>query len=129
MANTFLAAQGHKMGKSLVEEDKIALAKELLAKAKARKVKLLLPVDLVMAETFAADAKHKVEKVAKLDQNYMALDIGPATSVLYQEALQDAKMVVWNGRWACSRWTLSVKVPKLSLRPWLKAVLSASLRW
>lgn len=97
MANTFLAAQGHKMGKSLVEEDKIALAKELLAKAKARKVKLLLPVDLVMAETFAADAKHKVEKVAKLDQNYMALDIGPATSVLYQEALQDAKMVVWNG--------------------------------
>ena len=50
------------MGKSLVEDDKIALAKELLAKAKARKVKLLLPVDLVMAETFAADASHKVEK-------------------------------------------------------------------
>ena len=97
MANTFLAAQGHKMGKSLVEDDKIALAKELLAKAKARKVKLLLPVDLVMAETFAADASHKVEKVAKLDQKYMALDIGPATSTLYQDALQDAKMIVWNG--------------------------------
>ena len=94
MANTFLAAQGHKMGKSLVEDDKIALAKELLAKAKARKVKLLLPVDLVMAETFAADASHKVEKVAKLDQKYMALDIGPATSTLYQDALQDAKMIV-----------------------------------
>ena len=61
MANTFLAAQGHKMGKSLVEDDKIALAKELLAKAKARKVKLLLPVDLVMAETFAADASHKLK--------------------------------------------------------------------
>ena len=70
MANTFLAAQGHKMGKSLVEDDKIALAKELLAKAKARKVKLLLPVDLVMAETFAADASHKVEKVAKLIKIY-----------------------------------------------------------
>ena len=97
MANTFLAAQGHKMGKSLVEDDKIILAKELLAKAKARKVKLLLPVDLVMAETFAADASHKVEKVAKLDQKYMALDIGPATSTLYQDALQDAKMIVWNG--------------------------------
>ena len=97
MANTFLAAQGHKMGKSLVEYDKITLAKELLAKAKARKVKLLLPVDLVMAETFAADASHKVEKVAKLDQKYMALDIGPATSTLYQDALQDAKMIVWNG--------------------------------
>ena len=50
-----------------------------------------------MAETFAADASHKVEKVAKLDQKYMALDIGPATSTLYQDALQDAKMIVWNG--------------------------------
>ena len=50
-----------------------------------------------MAETFAADASHKVEKVAKLDQKYMALDTGPATSTLYQDALQDAKMIVWNG--------------------------------
>ena len=69
----------------------------IIGGAKARKVKLLLPVDLVMAETFAADASHKVEKVAKLDQKYMALDIGPATSTLYQDALQDAKMIVWNG--------------------------------
>ncbi len=97
MANTFLAAQGNKMGKSLVEEDKIALAKEVIAKAKTQKVKMLLPIDLVMAETFTPDAKHKVERIDKLDQNYMALDIGPATTLLYQEALQDAKMVVWNG--------------------------------
>ena len=111
------------MGKSLVEDDKIALAKELLAKAKARKVKLLLPVDLVMAETFAADASHKVEKVAKLDQKYMALDIGPATSTLYQDALQDAKMIVWNGPMGVLKWMPSAKVLKLSLRLLLKVEL------
>lgn len=97
MANTFLAAQGYKMGKSLVEKDKIALAKELLKKAKLSKVKILLPVDLVMADSFAPDAKIATEKVDKLNQKYMALDIGPKTSLTYQNALQDAKMIVWNG--------------------------------
>lgn len=97
MANTFLAAQGYKMGKSLVEKDKIALAKELLKKAKLSKVKILLPVDLVMADNFAPDAKIATEKVDKLNQKYMALDIGPKTSLTYQNALQDAKMIVWNG--------------------------------
>lgn len=97
MANTFLAAQGHKMGKSLVEEDKLELAKELLAKAKKNKVKLLLPTDLVMAAAFSSDAAHVTEGVKHLNQEYMALDIGSETSKAYAEALAEAKMIVWNG--------------------------------
>lgn len=97
MANTFLAAQGYKMGKSLVEEDKLDLAKELLAKAKKNKVNMLLPTDLVMAAAFASDAEHVTEKVKNLNQAYMALDIGAETSKAYAEALADAKMIVWNG--------------------------------
>lgn len=97
MANTFLAAQGYKMGKSLVEEDKLDLAKELLAKAKKNKVNMLLPTDLVMAAAFAPDAEHVTEKVKNLNQAYMALDIGAETGKAYVEALADAKMIVWNG--------------------------------
>lgn len=97
MANTFLAAQGYKMGKSLVEEDKLDLAKELLAKAKKNTVNMLLPTDLVMAAAFAPDAEHVTEKVKNLNQAYMALDIGAETSKAYAEALADAKMIVWNG--------------------------------
>ena len=97
MANTFLAAQGYKMGKSLVEEDKLDLAKELLAKAKKNKVNMLLPTDLVMAAAFAPDAEHVTEKVKNLNQAYMALDIGAETSKAYAEALAEAKMIVWNG--------------------------------
>ena len=97
MANTFLAAQGYKMGKSLVEEDKLDLAKELLAKAKKNKVNMLLPTDLVMAAAFAPDAEHVTEKVKNLNQAYMALDIGAETSKAYAEALADAEMIVWNG--------------------------------
>ena len=97
MANTFLAAQGYKMGKSLVEEDKLDLANELLAKAKKNKVNMLLPTDLVMAAAFAPDAEHVTEKVKNLNQAYMALDIGAETSKAYAEALADAKMIVWNG--------------------------------
>lgn len=97
MANTFLAAQGYKMGKSLVEEDKLDLAKELLAKSKKNKVNMLLPTDLVMAAAFAPDAEHVTEKVKNLNQAYMALDIGAETSKAYAEALADAKMIVWNG--------------------------------
>lgn len=97
MANTFLAAQGYKMGKSFVEEDKLDLAKELLAKAKKNKVNMLLPTDLVMAAAFAPDVEHVTEKVKNLNQAYMALDIGAETSKAYAEALADAKMIVWNG--------------------------------
>ncbi len=97
MANTFLAAQGYKVGKSLVEEDKMDLARELLAKAKANKVNMLLPTDLVMAAAFAPDAEHVTEKIDCLNQEYMALDIGEETRAAYADALKDAKMIVWNG--------------------------------
>ncbi|WP_405381190.1 triose-phosphate isomerase [Phascolarctobacterium sp.] len=97
MANTFLAAKGCAMGKSLVEEDKIELAKELLAKAEKNGVNMLLPTDLVMAATFAPDAKHVNQTVDALNQDYMALDIGKATAKAYATALAGAKMIVWNG--------------------------------
>lgn len=97
MANTFLAAKGYKMGKSLVEEDKLDLAKSLMAKAEANGVKMLLPTDLVVAEKFAPDAKHANEAAAEINQEGMALDIGKDTCRAYAEALKDAKMIVWNG--------------------------------
>lgn len=92
-----LAAKGYKIGKSLVEADKIDLAKELLIKAEKKNVKLYLPVDLVMSEAFAADAKNKAQDIENLDQSCMALDIGPKTAALYADALKSAKMIVWNG--------------------------------
>ena len=85
------------MGKSLVEEDKLELARALLKKAAENNVKMLLPVDLVMASAFAADADTKVERVENLSQDYMALDIGPESRLQYEAALQGAKMIVWNG--------------------------------
>ena len=97
MANTFLAAEGYKMGKSLVEQENIAIAAKLLKKAKAKKVKMLLPIDVVAAAAFAADAKHEVDDVDKINQEYMALDIGPKTAALYADTIKKMKTVVWNG--------------------------------
>lgn len=97
MANTFLAAQGYKMGKSLVEEDKIELAKEILVKADAKKIRFLLPVDVVVADKFAADAKMQTVNIDSVPAEWMALDIGPKTREIYAAAIKDAKTVVWNG--------------------------------
>ena len=97
MANTFIAAQGYSVGKSLVEPDKIPLAKDLIAQAKASGVKLLLPSDVVVAEKFAADAAHRVVAVSAIGAEEMALDIGPASSAVFAQTLADAKTVVWNG--------------------------------
>ena len=97
MANTFLAAEGFQLGNSLVEKDKVSLAKQLLEKAEKNKVKLYLPLDLIMAESFSADAKHVAQTIDKLNQDYMALDIGPQTAKLFVEALKPMKTIVWNG--------------------------------
>ena len=97
MANTFLAAEGYAMGKSLVEEDKLEEARKILAAAKEKSVKLLLPTDLVMAEAFKENAAHDVEEPGSLNQERMALDIGPATREAYRKALEGAALVVWNG--------------------------------
>jgi len=97
MAHTFDAAKGYGIGKSLCEPDKMDLALELLKKAEAKGVKVILPVDLVIADDFAADANTKIVDVDKVDPAWQALDSGPKTSALYTEALKGAKTVVWNG--------------------------------
>lgn len=97
MANTFLAAKGYEMGKSLVEEDKIDLAKKLIEKAQLLEVKMLLPTDVVIADRFAADAATENCSVDDIKSEWMALDIGKKTSEMYADAIKDAKMIVWNG--------------------------------
>jgi phosphoglycerate kinase len=97
MANTFLAAQGLETGKSLVEADKIDLAKKIIADAKAKNVQLLLPIDVVAADNFAADAASKTVPVAEIPAGWMALDIGAASASAFGAALAGAKTIVWNG--------------------------------
>lgn len=94
MANTFLKAQGHSIGKSLVEEDNIKTAEELLQKADG---KLVLPVDVVVASEFSNDADSKNVTVDSIPEDMMALDIGAETVKLYEKELNGAKTVVWNG--------------------------------
>ena len=96
MAYTFAAAQGRKIGSSKCEEDKIDLAKEILAKAEAKGVKFLLPVDNMCADAFAEDANTKVFE-GNIEDVWMGLDIGPKTMELYAAAVKDAGTVVWNG--------------------------------
>ena len=97
MANTFFAAQGYSVGKSLVEPDKIPLAKDLIAQAKERGVTLLLPTDVVAADKFAADAAWRVTTVDSIGAEEMVLDIGPSTGAAFGAALSGAKTIVWNG--------------------------------
>ncbi len=96
MAYTFLAAQGHSVGNSLVESSQIDLCKAALAKAKAKGVRLVLPVDHVTADRFAADAQTAVCDV-DIPDGVMALDIGPKSQALYAAEVEGAKTVVWNG--------------------------------
>lgn len=97
MANTFIAAQGYSVGKSLTEPEKYELAKELMAKAKDKGVNVVLPVDMVIADNFAADANTKIVNIDSIEDGWMALDNGSKTSELQAAALKDAKTVVWNG--------------------------------
>ena len=97
MAYTFLKAQGLAVGKSLVEEDKIDLAKKILADAKQKNFKLLLPVDNVIAPEFKADARAKVVDSNAMPADQMGLDIGPRTAEAYKAEIAKAKTIVWNG--------------------------------
>ncbi|HHW43595.1 MAG TPA: phosphoglycerate kinase [Desulfotomaculum sp.] len=97
MANTFLAAAGYPMGKSLVEGDRLELARDLMARAKERGVELLLPVDLVVAPAAEPDAQPRVVPVDQVPAEWMALDIGPATVESFSRAVGDARTVIWNG--------------------------------
>ena len=96
MSFTFAKAMGEEVGKSLVENDYLEYAKEMIEKAKAKGVKLLLPIDVVAAKEFSNDSEFRVVE-GDLAADEMGLDIGPKTAKLYADALADAKTVVWNG--------------------------------
>lgn len=97
MANTFLKAKGYSVGKSIVEEEKIELAKELLEEARQKNVKLLLPVDVRVATELTQDAENKIVKVTEIPEEMQVFDIGLASIEMYKEELEKAKTVVWNG--------------------------------
>jgi phosphoglycerate kinase len=97
MAYTFLKAQGIGIGKSLVEDDKVGLARKLLDEAKRRNFRLSLPSDHVVSPEFKAEATAQVVPVTKTPENQMGLDIGPQTIAAFREALRGARTIVWNG--------------------------------
>ena len=97
MIFTFYKARGLSVGKSLVEEDKLTLAKELEAKAKEKGVELLLPTDVVVADNFAPDANDQTVSVDAIPDGWMGLDIGPDSIKVFQAALADCQGVIWNG--------------------------------
>jgi phosphoglycerate kinase len=97
MAFTFLKAMGYNIGKSIVEDDLIPMAHEVMAKAKELGVKFYLPIDCVIAENKSAEAEAKIIPVQEINANWLGLDIGPATITLFTQALGNAKTIAWNG--------------------------------
>ena len=97
MAYTFLKAQGYDIGTSLVEEEKVEYASEMIEKAKQKGVTMLLPVDNVAADRFAADAEAVVTRDQNIPQGHMGLDIGPKTVELYVEKVRSSATIIWNG--------------------------------
>jgi phosphoglycerate kinase len=97
MANTFLKSTGCSIGKSKIEEDLIDVAGSIIKKATENGIKFYLPVDAKVASQFNSKAEVKIVPIQEIPSEWMALDIGPATSLLYSEVLQDAKTIIWNG--------------------------------
>ena len=97
MSYTFAKAQGGTIGDSLLEEDKMPLALELLEKAKQKNVNLILPDDAVTSTDFANDAEQSTAKKGQIPDGWMGLDIGPETRVKFAEILKDSKTILWNG--------------------------------
>jgi phosphoglycerate kinase len=97
MAYTFLKAQGGQIGNSLVEDDRLELAGELLKQAEAKGVQLLLPEDSTIADNFAPDANHQTTNSASIPDGWMGLDIGPKARTTFAQALEGAKTILWNG--------------------------------
>ncbi|XP_059666711.1 uncharacterized protein LOC132312381 [Cornus florida] len=122
MIFTFYKAQGHKVGSSLVEEDKLDLATSLLEKAKSKGVSLLLPSDVVIADKFAPDANSRVVPVSGIPDGWMGLDIGPDSVKTFSESLDTAKTIIWNGPMGVFEFEefavgTEVVTPKYSLPP------------
>ncbi len=97
MAYTFLKALGNKIGDSIVEDDKLDLAKKILKEAKEKGVNVILPVDLVIADRFSNDAQTKVVKANEIPDGWQGLDIGPDTRKLIDGVIQNSKTIIWNG--------------------------------
>ena len=97
MAYTFMKAQGHEIGNSLLDEPGIETAKAVLAKAKEKGVELLLPIDTVVADKFDANANSKIVELGGIEPDWQGLDIGPKTVELFSNAIKKSKTVVWNG--------------------------------
>ena len=97
MANTFLKSMGFQIGKSLVEEDLVEVARNIMQKSIGNGIKFYIPIDVVVAPDAASTAAIKIVPVQEIPSDWMALDIGPATSLLFNEVLYDAKTIVWNG--------------------------------
>ena len=104
MAYTFLNALGYSVGNSILEADKINLAKDIMAKAKERNVRVVMPVDNVVGESFASDTNTKVVSSDSIPDGFMGLDIGPQTARLFAEAIGEAKTVFWNGPVGVFEW-------------------------
>lgn len=104
MAYTFFAAQGHTVGTSICEEDKIDLAKEMMETAKAKGVNFLIPVDNRVGLEYKADTEHKVVDSDDIPDGWMGLDIGPKTEELFANAIKGAGTVIWNGPMGVSEW-------------------------
>ncbi len=97
MMFTFYKAMGYEIGASLLDAESLDLARELMAQAKEKGVKLLLPVDTVVATAFAADAEHKTVSADAMPEGWMGLDIGPESAKLFAQTIKAAKTVIWNG--------------------------------
>ncbi|MFB4210444.1 phosphoglycerate kinase [Shouchella sp. JSM 1781072] len=97
LAYTFVKAQGHEVGKSLLEEDKIDLAKQFMQKAKDKGVNFYMPEDVIVADDFSDDANKKEVAITEIPADWEALDIGPKTAKTYANVLKESKLVIWNG--------------------------------
>ncbi|MGM0972835.1 MAG: phosphoglycerate kinase [Bacillota bacterium] len=97
LAYTFVKANGHEVGKSLLEEDKIDLAKSFMEKAKEKGVNFYMPVDVVVADDFSEEANIKTVAIEEIPSDWEALDIGPKTRDIYSDVIQNSKLVIWNG--------------------------------
>ncbi|CAM3902213.1 phosphoglycerate kinase [Mesobacillus zeae] len=97
LAYTFIKAQGHEIGKSLLEKDKIDLAKSFMEKAKEKGVNFYMPVDAIIADDFSENANSRTVSIEEIPSDWEALDIGPKTAELYRDVIMKSKLVIWNG--------------------------------
>ncbi|WNS75011.1 phosphoglycerate kinase [Bacillus sp. DTU_2020_1000418_1_SI_GHA_SEK_038] len=105
LAFTFVKAKGHEIGKSLLEEDKIELAKSFMQKAEEKGVKFYMPIDAVVADEFSQNANAKTVEIDEIPEGWMALDIGPKTADMYSDVIHGSKLVIWNGPMGVFEWS------------------------